>query len=166
MPAALTILAGWYGHEAGAVLTDVGATGYVIGVAVLAGAARSARWPSIPAFIVIVLAELFGWRSVFFYLAVGGALGLLASAAHGVVWDTPDDRLLLLAAGFVGGFVYWLIAGRLPASAGRASRRRRRRSRLRRRRLLRLSEDQPRGEGAEHAGKQPVDDARRRAASA
>ena len=43
---------------------------------------RSARWPCIPAFIVIVLAELFRWRSVFFYLAVGGALGLLAEPAQ------------------------------------------------------------------------------------
>ena len=72
------------------------------------------------AFIFIVLAELFGWRSVFVYLAAGGAFGLLASGIRGVIWDMPDDRLLLLAAGFVGGLAYWLIAGRL-AGLGRAS---------------------------------------------
>ncbi len=115
---ALTIIAGWYGHDVSAILTDAASTGYVIGmgfwvileVGVLA---------VIPAFIFIVLAELFGWRSVFLYIAAGGAFGLVASTARGVVWDMPEDRLLLLAAGFVGGLVYWLIAGRL-SGIGRA----------------------------------------------
>ena len=61
-----------------------------------------------------MLAELFGWRSVFFYLAVGGAIGLVA-ISDSVMWagDNGGDALLFPAAGFVGAFVYWLIAGRL-----------------------------------------------------
>ncbi len=68
---------------------------------------------AVPMFIVIVLAEMFRWRSVFLYLAVGGAIGLVPSAVNGVAWINSDDQVVLLAAGFVGGFVYWLVAGRL-----------------------------------------------------
>jgi hypothetical protein len=116
LAAALTILGGWYGHQAGAILTDIGATGYVMGVGVWVVLEVGAV-AGVPAFIVIVLAELFGWRSLVFYLAVGGALGLLTSQLHGIVWQTGNSQLLLPAAGFVGGFVYWLIAGRLAGIA-------------------------------------------------
>jgi hypothetical protein len=115
LAAALTILAGWYGHEPG-VFTDVAAIGFVMGVGVWVVLEVGAV-AGIPAFIVIVLAELFGWRSVIFYLAIGGALGLLTSQLHGIVWETGNSQLLLPAAGFVGGFVYWLIAGRLAGLA-------------------------------------------------
>ena len=119
LAAALTILAGWYGHDAGAISSDVAQTGAFIGLGlwlVLEIGALSV----IPGFFAIVLAELFGWRSVFFYLAVGGALGLLAWQFPGAVWEGEGNQLLLPAAGFVGGFVYWLIAGRL-AGIARAS---------------------------------------------
>ncbi len=69
----------------------------------------------LPALIAIVLAEAFGWRSVFYWLAVGGGIGLAANALSSFI-DAPeyvDYRLALhLAAGFVGALVYWLIAGR------------------------------------------------------
>jgi hypothetical protein len=107
----LTVLAGWYGHEPG-VFTDVAATGYVIGIAVWV-VLQVGALAAVPAVIVVVVAELFRWRSVFFYLAVGGALGLLASQLNGMLWETDGNALLLPAAGFVGGCVYWLIAGRL-----------------------------------------------------
>lgn len=76
----------------------------------------------LPAFIVIVLAESFGIRSIFFYAGMG-ALGLLAltygfSTGDGTIGDRAVGRELeiMAAAGIVAGFVYWAIAGR---NAGR-----------------------------------------------
>ncbi len=119
LAAALTVLGGWYGHEIGGILGDIEQTGYLIGLAVWLVLEVGAL-AVVPAVIIIVLAELFRWRSVFFYLAVGGALGLLASQLNGMLWDTPNDQRLLVAAGFVGGLAYWLVAGRL-AGLRRAS---------------------------------------------
>jgi len=88
-----------------------------IGVTFYAGA-----FSFIPALIAIVLAEAFGWRSVFYWLAVGGGIGLAANALGGFIGapDFADYRLALhLAAGFVGALVYWLIAGRF-SGVGRA----------------------------------------------
>ncbi len=82
-----------------------------VGVTFYAGA-----FSFLPALIAIVLAEAFGWRSVFYWLAVGGGIGLAANALTGFVGapEFADYRLVLhLAAGFVGALVYWLIAGRL-----------------------------------------------------
>ena len=109
--AVATILVGSYGQEPG-ILTNMAATGFAIGVAFVLMMHIGAV-AFIPVFIVIVLAEMFRWRSVFLYLAVGGAIGLVPSAVSNVVGVTPDGQHLLLAAGFVGGFVYWLVAGRL-----------------------------------------------------
>ncbi len=119
LASAVTILAGWYGHEIGGILADVEQTGYLIGLAVWLVLEVGAL-AAVPAFIVIVLAELFGWRSVFLYLAVGGALGLFAGQLNGMLWDAADNPLLLPAAGFIGGLAYWLVAGRL-AGLQRAS---------------------------------------------
>ncbi len=118
LAATLTILAGWYGHQAGAISSDIVATGYVIGEGVMV-MVRVGALAFIPAVLVAVLAELFRWRSVYLYLAVGGALGLLASQFPLMGWaaDGQGRQLLLAAAGFVGGFVYWLIAGRLSGFA-------------------------------------------------
>jgi hypothetical protein len=77
----------------------------------------------LPAFMVIVLAESFGIRSVFFYAGMG-ALGLLA-LTYGVAFDEGGaigaraagrNLEIMAAAGIVAGFVYWAIAGR---NAGR-----------------------------------------------
>lgn len=67
-----------------------------------------------PALAGIILAELFSWRSLWIYLGFGLALSLFAFHTS----DEPMDQLALtldiqaMAAGLVGGFVYWLIAGR------------------------------------------------------
>lgn len=70
----------------------------------------------VPALIAVVVAETLGWRSVVFYLAAGGAIGLLAAettmAFEGLEF-ADHLRLICVAAGFVGGAVYWLIAGKL-----------------------------------------------------
>ncbi len=75
----------------------------------------------IPAVILIAIAETFDIRSIFYY-AIGG--GLIAALA----WFSSDISLrlenttdispvgyglqLVAAAGIIGGFVYWLLAGR------------------------------------------------------
>lgn len=71
---------------------------------------------AIPAFIFTVLAETFRWRSFFLHVGVGGLIGIGVSAlAHsgGIAEDAIQNNLALMAAtGLVGGFVYWLLAGR------------------------------------------------------
>lgn len=75
----------------------------------------------IPAVILVAIAETFDIRSIFYY-AIGG--GLVAA----VVWYMSDISVqlenttdlspiryglqLVAAAGIIGGFVYWLLAGR------------------------------------------------------
>jgi len=75
-----------------------------------------------PTLVAIVIAEAFGWRSPFYYLLVGGAVGLLANQIHdlyGEIYLSDQQLVIMLGAGFVGGFTYWLIAGRL--AGGRPS---------------------------------------------
>ena len=73
----------------------------------------------LPAMLIIALAEGFRLRSVLFYLLAGAALAL--GSAYG--WDLrllrdPHDGLggrsaeIMAAVGIVGGFVYWVLAGR------------------------------------------------------
>ena len=67
-----------------------------------------------PAILGLIVAEFFSWRSLWIYLAYGLALSLFATHAPG----EPVDALAIaldvraLAAGLIGGFIYWLIAGR------------------------------------------------------
>ncbi|MBA8899842.1 MULTISPECIES: hypothetical protein [unclassified Phyllobacterium] len=67
----------------------------------------------IPAFILIVFAELTAWRDWLFY-TLGGA----ATAVVVIVWkwrpqtEDIDTFAAILATGVVGGFVYWLVSGR------------------------------------------------------
>lgn len=68
----------------------------------------------LPAVIAIVLAEAFAWRSVLYYFLAGGLIALIADQASDLVIAPgfPGRRMvIMLAAGFVGGFVYWVIAG-------------------------------------------------------
>jgi hypothetical protein len=80
----------------------------------LAGAATV-----VPAILVVILGEVARIRSALFYVLGGGAalavLPLLARAGSlgsggmaslGTIWP------VFATAGFAGGFVYWLIAGR------------------------------------------------------
>jgi len=68
----------------------------------------------LPAALAIALAEAFAWRSVLYYFLVGGVIALIADQMSDLVIapSFPGRRLvIMLAAGFVGGFVYWAIAG-------------------------------------------------------
>jgi len=80
----------------------------------------------VPGMIVILASEILRLRSLVFYLLAGGVLG--AAAALGLsglmpaATNDPGRFTVLLATGFVGGFTYWLAAGRmagLPSSKDR-----------------------------------------------
>jgi hypothetical protein len=84
------------------------------------GAAIVGGFSLLPMAVAILAAAARRWRSLIVWLLIGGGLGLLG-------WAPPqlppaDYRIdawvaVYLAAGFAGGFVYWLIAGR-GAGAG------------------------------------------------
>lgn len=70
----------------------------------------------LPAAITIAIAELMRWKSMTANLVLGGLVGLFTglstySRTHS---GLPSDGtlIILLAAGFIGGFFYWLVAGR------------------------------------------------------
>ncbi len=78
---------------------------------------------ALPAALIVVIAEAFGWRSVLLYAALGGALALILSFGLDVPKkiDQSDTFLLrelqlLAASGIAGGFVYWQFAGRSAGS--------------------------------------------------
>ncbi len=77
---------------------------HVIGVALL------------PATIAIAVTELMRWQGMITYLVLGELVGLFAGISTFAVDHDglPSDGTLivLLATGFIGGFFYWLIAGR------------------------------------------------------
>lgn len=82
--------------------------------AVLTSAAIVSVIAFVPAMIVILIAETFGLRSLFFYALAGGAGGLLYGLTFPAAVATPLDRTvqITLAAGVAAGLVYWLAAGR------------------------------------------------------
>jgi hypothetical protein len=69
-----------------------------------------------PALIVIAVAELMHWRSMIANLALGGLIALFVGWQQFVFQGNQsisDGALVvLLAAGFIAGFAYWLVAGR------------------------------------------------------
>lgn len=76
----------------------------------------------IPAVIIIILAEARGYRKSLFYCVAGALIGLAAAGAAVPFSSSsglPEMSIWIAAttgAGIVGGFVYWLLAGR---NAGR-----------------------------------------------
>lgn len=84
----------------------------------------------LPSLALIVAAELFRWRNVLLFVAVGGGIGLLAGAAPfpavGSYMGVDDGEIIQAAgeapsdpdpfrfavAGLAGGLAYWVIAGR------------------------------------------------------
>jgi hypothetical protein len=72
----------------------------------------------IPALLVILIGELASIRSATYYIAAGGAalvaIPLLAQVGQTGTFVLPEQMVWLVfaTAGFAGGFVYWLLAGR------------------------------------------------------
>jgi len=101
-----------HGLDTDAVVVDFGFNVLEGGALLFAGASI------LPALAVLVAGEVARIRSIVYYVAGGGlALGVIpllartdagtgAAALSSPVWQ------VLATAGFAGGFVYWLIAGR------------------------------------------------------
>lgn len=77
----------------------------------------------VPALVLVGLAETFDIRSVFYYAFGGGAVALIAFFGSDIRFEETTDMppvafglQLVVAAGIIAGFVYWIIAGR---NAGR-----------------------------------------------
>jgi hypothetical protein len=72
----------------------------------------------IPALLVVFVGEIARIRSALYYVAGGGlalaAIPLLARVGQAGEVGLPDQIVwqVFATAGFAGGFVYWLIAGR------------------------------------------------------
>ena len=72
----------------------------------------------VPALVAIIIGEALHIRSWMYYVLAGGAamaaIPLLASPRSDQLPVLPTGQYMTIfaAAGFVGGFVYWLLAGR------------------------------------------------------
>jgi hypothetical protein len=74
----------------------------------------------VPLLIVVVAAEAFSIRSVLFYAVAGALLGCVlylqaagwAAGTVNVQGFARREIEIMVAAGIVAGFVYWLVAGR------------------------------------------------------
>ena len=82
------------------------------------GLALVASVSIIPALLVIFVGEIVRIRSVIYYVAGGGAalaaVPLLARVQQSGAFAMPEHTVwqVFATAGFAGGLVYWLIAGR------------------------------------------------------
>lgn len=67
-----------------------------------------------PAAVYGLITEGLAWRSLTIHVLGGGAIALyiLLIANNQTTQPPQQDIIITLAAGFVAGFVYWLIAGR------------------------------------------------------
>ncbi len=70
---------------------------------------------ALPALVAVVIGEVMRIRSAIYYTLAGGAavavIPLLARSADAAT-STPSSYMsLFAAAGFVGGFTYWALAG-------------------------------------------------------
>lgn len=97
--------------------------GLVTGLVIIVGFFSSfyvAGLAALPATIAIATAELMRWQSMTINLVLGGfvalATGLSIFGAENDGLPSDGTLVVLLATGFIGGFFYWLIAGR---SAGK-----------------------------------------------
>lgn len=119
---AACLVAGWVVAFGIFGFDDIEVVGYFIG-AVAVATFYAGTLGFVPAAIAILMAEVFGWRSVFYYLAVGGAIALIAEGitSHFGAFDFAGETLtVFLGAGFAAALAYWAIAGR-QAGLGRPS---------------------------------------------
>ncbi len=95
---------------------DTGADGFLVPLFGLIASPFVAAAVMAPALLVIAFAELMRWRGMITNLILGGIVAVFVGWQQFLLDVNPplsDGTLIvLLAAGFVGGFVYWIIAGR------------------------------------------------------
>lgn len=81
------------------------------------GAILASGLTILPAFLIVLIGEVARIRSSLYYI-IGGGVALVAVPllAHfgsaGLVLPSPAVWQVFATAGFAGGFVYWLLAGR------------------------------------------------------
>jgi hypothetical protein len=89
----------------------------VFGMVLFAGTVAPAL-TSLPALVAVVAGEVLKLRSWMYYVLAGGmslaAVPLLVSARNSDLEAVASSQYMaiFLTAGFAGGFVYWLLAGR------------------------------------------------------
>ncbi len=96
------------------------------GILILAAATHSAIFAAPFALIAILLGAILKNSSIFFYSLAGLAISLFGFAALHLGTTTQATTILNLYAGsayalsgLVGGYVYWLLAGRYIARPGK-----------------------------------------------
>ena len=70
---------------------------------------------ALPVLVIIVLAEIFAWRSLLIHTSLGAILGAMAYLVWRGFGQPADDSNLVLVgmtSGIAGAAIYWLIAGR------------------------------------------------------
>lgn len=77
------------------------------------GTALVATFTIIPAIVFVIIGEVARIRSLLYYVIGGGvSLAVTPLLAQGVEGGPAVLWQVFAAAGFAGGFVYWLLAGR------------------------------------------------------
>jgi len=68
----------------------------------------------IPVFLAIVITEMARWQGMVTHFVIGGVCGMFILLNELPTGTTPKEGTIIvtLAASFVAGFFYWLIAGR------------------------------------------------------
>jgi hypothetical protein len=119
--AALLLLLGgsWVGEELRAIVPEdpmIEGAAPVFGLVLFAWTVGHAL-TALPALLAVVIGEALKIRNWMYYVLAGGAavaaIPLLASAENSApVLPGGQYMAIFAAAGFVGGFTYWLLAGR------------------------------------------------------
>ena len=69
-----------------------------------------------PAMVFIAIAELMRWRGMIINLVLGGLCALFVGVMSFAIGSgqtlSESTLIILLATGFIAGFVYWIFAGR------------------------------------------------------
>lgn len=75
----------------------------------------------VPSIVLVAIAETFDLRSIFYYAIGGGLIAAVAWYGSDISMELENSTdiapivyglQLVVAAGIIGGFVYWLMAGR------------------------------------------------------